>query len=103
MELNPDCLAYRSVANKRGVNYLFFEKGFNKLSIRQVKLRLGSLQGKNHNEIVCADSSDYHPFPESYGESFMPLARVVKNDNYLESDDFKEKERVYRKSHKRFN
>lgn len=30
LSLNPDCLAYWSVAYKGGVNYLFFEKGFKK-------------------------------------------------------------------------
>ncbi len=48
---NPDCLAYTSLRNKSGVNFLFFEKGFKKLSIRQVRLRLGNLKGKISSQI----------------------------------------------------
>ena len=34
----PDCLAYESEQRKGGINYLFFEQGFKKLSLRQVSL-----------------------------------------------------------------
>jgi len=102
IELKPDCLAYWSIADEGHVNYLFFEKGFNKLSIRQVRLRLGNQFGKNTNRIVCADSCDYTPFPKSYGECFMPLAKVKLDDEYLQTSDYKEKCRVLENSHKRF-
>ena len=93
IECNPDCLAYYSVANPGAVNYIFFEKGFRKLSIREVRLRLGSLKGKNKNRIVIADTCDYDPFPKYYGEYFLPLARIGFDKKYLETDDYKNKEK----------
>lgn len=94
----PDCLAYESVRNPGGVNYLFFEKGFNKLAIRQVRLRLGNVPGKNSNRICCADSSDYVPFLNSYGEYFSPLAKTKFDTNYLLSDEYKIRNKIYNKS-----
>lgn len=102
-KLNPDCLAYKSVANPGGVNFLFFEKGFRKLSIRQVKLKLGERKSKNHNSIVCADFCDYTPFPESYGECFVPLAKIAMDNSYLNTEDYKEKIRVKKESYARFH
>lgn len=100
-ELNPDCLAYKSVANPGGINFLFFEKGFRKLSIRQVELKLEEKKGKNHNSIVCAEFCDYTPFPESYGECFMPLAKIDMDNSYLDTEDYKEKIRVQSESYNR--
>lgn len=102
-KLNPDCLAYKSVANPGGINFLFFEKGFRKLSIRQVRLRLGEEKGKNHNFIICADSCDYTPFPESYGECFASLAKIDVDDSYLDTADYKEKVRVKKESYDGFH
>lgn len=95
---NPDCLAYTSLRNKCGVNFLFFEKGFKKLSIRQVRLRLGNFKGKNSNRIVCADTSDYSPFLKGYGKYFLPLARVGMDIKYAESKEYKKRLEVYEKS-----
>lgn len=95
---NPDCLAYTSLRNKCGVNFLFFEKGFKKLSIREVRLRLGDFKGKNSNRIVCADTCDYRPFLKGYGEYFSPLARVNMDNKYIECQEYKERTEVYEKS-----
>lgn len=94
IQLKPDCLAYDSFANPNGVNFLFFEKGFRKLSIKQVRLRLGNFPSKNSNRIVCAVSCDYIPSPKEYGKFFMPLAKIGSDEDYLKSEDFKEKCRV---------
>ncbi len=91
IDCNPDCLAYNSVSNPGAVNYIFFEKGFRKLAIREVRLRLGSKQGKNQNRIVLAATSDYNPFPESYGKYFLPIAKTGFDKTYLDTDDYKKK------------
>lgn len=98
---NPDCLAYTSLRNKGGMNFLFFEKGFKKLSIREVRLRLGDFKGKNSNRIVCASTCDYSPFLEKYGEYFLPLAIVNMNSKYIESQEYKKRSEVYEKSLKK--
>ena len=84
----PDCLAYESEALKGGTNFLFFEHGFRKLSIREVWLRLGETKSKNHNKIVCATSSDYTPHLASYGKMFCPIARIEKSKTYMDSDEY---------------
>jgi len=58
---SPDCLAYKSVANKDGLNFLFFEKGFKKLSLREASLYFGERKNKNTRTISCAINSDYSP------------------------------------------
>lgn len=95
---NPDCLAYTSLRNKCGVNFLFFEKGFKKLSIREVRLRLGDFKGKNSNRIICAGTCDYSPYLKEYGEYFSPLARVNMDNKYIECQEYKERSEVYEKS-----
>lgn len=84
----PDCLAYESEARKGGTNFLFFEHGFKKLSIREVWLRLGERVSQNHNKIVCATSSDYTPHLSSYGNMFLPIARIGKSSTYTDSDEY---------------
>lgn len=91
----PDCLAYESEARKGSMNFLFFEHGFKKLSLREVRLRLGDEKGKNHNRIVCADSGDYSPNLYSYGNTFLPIARIGKDKNYSETEEFKLRFQVY--------
>ncbi|MBX4262460.1 hypothetical protein KTC96_09975 [Clostridium estertheticum] len=54
-----DCLAYKSVANKNGVNFLFFKKGFKKLSLRETKLYFGERKSKSTITISCAINCDY--------------------------------------------
>ena len=85
--INPDCLVYESIRRKDGLNYLFFEKGFKKLSLKEVRLRLGDLQGKNTARICCAFGSDYTPKPESYGICFQPIARTKMQEEYFSSED----------------
>ena len=101
IKANPDCLAYESKANPEHFNFLFFEKGFKKLAIREVTLKLGSRKGKNTNCIVCAELCDYIPFPKYYGGYFKPIAKVSIDDKYLLSEDYKEKMKNLEKSHKR--
>lgn len=84
----PDCLAYQSERNPDGVNYLFFEHGFKKLSLKRVSLNLNGLKGRNSNEIECAVSCDYTPILKSYGEMFLPIARIGKDDNYTQSAEY---------------
>lgn len=89
MALNPDCLFYRSRVKKYGHNYLFFEKGFNKLSIREVRLRLGERSAKNTCHIGCAFSSDYSPSVEAYGMYFSPIAKVKMDASYLQTEEYR--------------
>lgn len=97
-EEKPDCLAYRSHAKKNGINFLFFEKGFAKLSLREVRLRLGDKQGKNNNNIVCAVTSDYSPVVENYGCYFEPLTRLKMSEEYLKSNEYISRNREYENS-----
>lgn len=100
-ELKPDCLIYKSLRKVGGLNYLFFEKGFNKLSIREVRLRLGDLPGKNKKTITCAVSSDYSPHLKNYGKYFLPLARIENDINYASSQEYISRNKIYEKSLRR--
>lgn len=85
----PDCLAYRSEANEGGTNFLFFEKGFKKLSLREIKLYFGERKSKNSQTVMCAISSDYSPILESYGLRFEPIAKIKTDYTYEESEEYK--------------
>lgn len=98
MAQEPDCLAYDSHAKNGGENFIFFEKGFKKLALRQLQLRFSKNNGGNVNRIVCADTSDYIPFIESYGMYFQPKTRVKMDKSYLLSDEYLQHKEVYRKS-----
>ncbi len=94
---SPDCLAYESEQRSGGINYLFFEQGFKKLSLRQVSLRLGDEPGRNHNKIICADGSDYTPCLKGYCGMFLPKAKIKYKDleaNTYENDAMKMKLQV---------
>lgn len=97
-EENPDCLVYESLRSKDGLNYLFFEKGFKKLALREVRLRLGDESGKNTNRIVCAIMSDYAPVLESYGRYFMPLTKVKKCREYEKQNEYLNRKEIYNRS-----
>ncbi|MBO5041019.1 MAG: hypothetical protein J6D09_07990 [Clostridia bacterium] len=84
----PDCLVYDSHALEGGENYIFFEKGFRKLAMRELQLRLGRKDGGNNNRIVCATSSDYSPHIKSYGEIFLPKAKLGFDESYLSSEEY---------------
>lgn len=95
----PDCLAYKSEARRNGVNFLFFEHGFKKLSLRQVRLNLGEHEGKNRARIICTDGSDYSPLLKSYGMTFLPIAKTVYDKQYEESDEYKLRKQVLDRSY----
>lgn len=84
----PDCLAYESEACENGINFLFFEHGFKKLSLKEVSLKLGEKINRNHNKIICANSKDYLPNISSYGKTFLPIARIGKDSKYYDSDEW---------------
>lgn len=93
-DVHPDCLMYESHAKKGGYNFLFFEKGFAKLSLREVLLRLeqkDSVTKKrkvNRARICCASSCDYAPRPEAYGEGFREIARSFMDETYLDTEEY---------------
>lgn len=97
MAQEPDCLAYDSHAKNGGENFIFFEKGFKKLALRQLQLRFSKNNGGNVKRIVCADTSDYIPFIESYGMCFQPKVRVKMDKSYLLSDEYLQRKEVYEK------
>lgn len=98
INLNPDCLVFDSHAKKDGENFLFFEKGFRKLSLRQLRLRFGRKDGGNHNHIVCAHTCDYSPSIESYGECFMPKAKIIMDQSYLLSNEYLSRKQILNES-----
>ena len=97
----PDCLAFDSHAKKGGENFIFFEKGFQKLSLRQLRIRFGKRDGGNHNLIVCADTCDYTPYVESYGKYFMPKAKVAMEQTYLQSNEYILRKQILEESYRK--
>lgn len=93
---NPDCLAYKSEVKKDGVNFLFFEKGFKKLSLKKVQLYLGERTSKNTKTISCANSSDYSPIIENYGKCFKPLVKLQMDNTYKDTEEYKERINNYK-------
>lgn len=82
-------MAYKSVAYANGTNFLFFERGFKKLAIREVQLYLGERKSKNSTSIICADTCDYMPNLEEYGKYFVPLAKQGFDEHYLNTNEYK--------------
>lgn len=82
-----DCISYDSKAYPGGENYIFLERGFKKLALRQIRLRFGRKNGGNHNIISCAFSSDYNPSPREYGKYFLPKCRIKRDLNYENSSE----------------
>lgn len=99
--LDLDCLAYRSRRNRYGENYLFFEKGFRKLALREVRLILGARKNRNSVSIQCAGTSDYVPDLEAYGKKFESIARTTMDATYLDSDEFRLRSAVLKESSRR--
>ena len=99
----PDCLAYSSKRHNGGVNYLFFEKGFRKLSLRQVRLRLGNRNAKNTNSIYCAGGCDYIPYIEGYGYFFSSVAKVGFDKSYLQSREYLSRKNALSQSYRRYS
>ena len=98
-EEEPDCLLYKSEANSGSKNYLFFEHGFKKLSLKEVILELDIPDGIQKESIVCAVSCDYSPILESYGKIFLPNVKIGQNDCYLNSDEYMLRKQVYQRFH----
>lgn len=97
----PDCLAFDSHSKSGGENFIFFEKGFRKLALRQLQLRFGKCDGGSSNRIVCADTSDYTPFVENYGEYFEPKARIKMDKTYLLSEEYLQRKQICEESHRK--
>lgn len=103
----PDCFAYASHAKNGGTNFLFFEKGFKKLSLREVKLKVNRVNEKNKKKsirtkkITCAITCDYMPLLDSYGNYFKPIAKVEMDSQYLKSNEYK-KRKYFEKFNKSF-
>ena len=91
---NPDCLAYESEIDRTKTNYIFFEKGFKKLAVRELRLRLGSEQKISKNIIWCAGTCDYTAYLESYGEFFLPKARLERDSSYTNSEEYKSRKAI---------
>ena len=95
-EAKPDGLAYKPHTSKNNpydefsiaceANFMFFEKGFNKLVLREVNLRVN--HNKNRNDIHCSVGGGYTLDEESYGKYFAPIAKVKINSDYLKSDEY---------------
>lgn len=83
-----DAIAYESKAYPGGENFIFLERGYKKLMLRQLRLRFGKQSGGSHDYICCADSSDYIPFPKSLGCYFAPKCRIKMDESYLESEEY---------------
>lgn len=94
----PDCLVYDSHAKSGGENFIFFEKGFKKLALRQLQLRFSKNNGGNSNRIVCADTCDYIPYIENYGMYFEAKTRIKMDKSYLLSNEYLQRKKVYEKS-----
>ncbi len=94
MAYKPDAVAYNSVVTGRE-NFIFFESGFEKLSLREVKLYLGERPARNKVRVACAVTSDYSPVCASYGYSFEPVARTEYHKEYLDSVEYQRRNACY--------
>lgn len=81
-----------------GENFIFFESGFEKLSLREVELYLGERKSRNRTKVVCASGSDYAPCCRAYGYSFESIACTKMNRNYLWSDEYKRRQTGFENS-----
>lgn len=98
---NPDCLAFESKARSDSKNFLFFEKGFNKLALKNVTLYWRENKGKNRNRITCAVCSDYSPLPKEYGKCFSPIAQTIMDDNYLHTKEYLMRKRISKEAYQK--
>lgn len=85
---SPDGLVYSSHIDPNHRNYLFFESGFRKLSLKQVSLTVRKDGRVNRNRVTCATSSDYTPSIEAYGHYFEPIAKLKFDERYLKSEEY---------------
>ena len=89
---DPDCIAFKSKRNPKGINFMFFENGFKKLALRNVELKINY---NNKNIVTCAFWSDYKPCLENYGMCFYPIAKIKKDDNYIKLKEYKLRKKRY--------
>ena len=101
-EESPDCLVYESHVDPEYRNFLFFERGFKKLSLREVQLTINDGEHINRNRVFCASTCDYIPSTKSYGYYFEPIARKKFEKKYLDSDEFKFRNSGYIQSINRY-
>ena len=102
MAEKPDCLAFDSHAKKGGENFIFFENGFKKLALREVRLRFGRNDGGANNLIMCAYASDYMPFIQNYGKYFLPKAKIKMDEVYLTSEEYLQRKSIEDESTHKF-
>lgn len=98
----PNCLAFDSHAKKGGENFIFFEKGFKKLALRELRLRFGRGDGGAHNFIACAGTCDYSPYIDSYGEYFVPKAKIKMDKTYLTSNEYLQRKKIREESYREY-
>ncbi len=89
---------YDSHARQNGENYISLEKGFKKLALWQVKLRMGERPAKNSITISCADTSDYMPAIDNYACYFQPIARIGVDQDYYRSSEYIDRVKRYNES-----
>ena len=95
---SPDCLVYNSHVNPRHINYLFFESGFKKLSLKKVSLTIRNGDHVNRNRVICATSSDYTPNMEAYGYYFESVAKKKFDSKYLKSEEYINRKSNFKRS-----
>lgn len=100
-KFNPDCIAYNSKRNPIGVNYMFFEKGFKKLALKEIKLKIKIKNTTHQNQIICAHSSDYLPLIKNYGYYFDSIAKVKFNEKYLNTSEYMKRKEIYDLTYKK--
>lgn len=98
---NPDALAYKSHKKAESINFLFFEKGFKKLSLREVEFFVKRNGNTQKQTICCAGSSDFTPYVKSYGEYLDKDLKVKFYEEYLQSKEYLSRKSIYEKSLKR--
>lgn len=91
LKCDIDCIAFDSKTYPGGENFIFLEKGFKKLALKELRLRFARDEGGAHDYICCAVSSDYKPCLEEYGKCFMPKCRIKMNKDYLKSKEYIER------------
>ena len=84
----PDGISYPAKTDKSAKNVIFFESGFEKLSLRNVWIRLGN-NGNNSQHITCSSTCDYNAEPKNYGYYFEPILKKKFDNSYLDSDEYK--------------
>ena len=94
MTEQPDAIVYNSVIDG-GENFIFFESGFDKLSLREVDLYLGD---QKRVDVVCAFGSDYSPSCEAYGHSFERIGCTKMHEDYLKTVEYKRRYAGYKNS-----